>query len=259
MTWTMALSAMPLWQSGFLVVGLGTLFGMAGPVMLRHLLGIDRLKINNEVAGFKFAVVGVLYAVLLGFATVVTWEKFRDAEAAVLQESAAIAALHRLSDGVEQPAADEIKVQLQAYVHAVILDDWPAMNSGGYSQLVSKDLDGLYTAVIAHERHGAGEVAILQEMLSQLDAVTQARRARLALADGIIPGVVWVFLFAGAFITVVFTFFFGSTSLIAQVLMNGLLSALVFIALWVIAEINFPFTGPVQVSKYPLTVLLDEQ
>jgi hypothetical protein len=259
MTWTMALSAMPLWQSGFLVVGLGTIFGMAGPVMLRHLLGIDRLKINNEVAGFKFAVVGVIYAVLLGFATVVTWEKFRDADVAVLQESAALVALNRLTDGVEQPAADQIKVQLQAYIHAVIQEDWPAMNQGGFSRLVSKDLDGLYRAVIAHEQHGPGEVAILQEMLGQLDTVTQARRTRLALAAGIIPSVVWVILFSGAFITVVFTFFFGSTSLAAQVLMNGLLSALVFIALWVIAEINFPFTGPVQVSKYPLAVLLDEQ
>jgi Protein of unknown function (DUF4239) len=96
-------------------------------------------------------------------------------------------------------------------------------------------------------------------MLSQLDTVTQARRTRLALAAGIIPGVVWVILFSGAFITVVFTFFFGSTSLVAQVMMNGLLSALVFIALWVIAEINFPFTGPVQVSQYPLSVLLEQR
>ena len=49
-----------------------------------------------------------------------------------------------------------------------------------------------------------------------------------------------------------FTFFFGSASLLAQVMMNGLLSFLVFVALWVIAEINFPFTGPVHVTPEPL-------
>jgi hypothetical protein len=35
MDWTMALSAMPLGQSGLLVVGIGTAFGMLGPALLR--------------------------------------------------------------------------------------------------------------------------------------------------------------------------------------------------------------------------------
>jgi hypothetical protein len=257
MNWTMALSAMPLWKSCLLLVGLGTLFGMLGPALLRRYLGIERLKVNNEVAGFKFAVVGVVYAVILGFATVVTWEKFRDAEAAVQQEAGAVTALDRLSSGLEQPSARRIQDQLHAYVRAVINEDWPAMNVGGYSHKVTEELDGLYAAVIAHETHGT-EQAILSEMFYQLDQVTQARRARLGTAEGIIPGVIWGILLGGALITIVFTFFFGSASLIAQVMMNGLLSCLVCVALWVIAEINFPFTGPVHVTPEPMQIFLDD-
>jgi hypothetical protein len=44
---------------------------MAGPVVARHYVELSRLRTNNEVAGFKFATVGVLYAVLLAFAVVV--------------------------------------------------------------------------------------------------------------------------------------------------------------------------------------------
>jgi hypothetical protein len=253
----MALSAMPLWESFLLLVGIGTVFGMLGPALLRRYLGIERLKINNEVAGFKFAVVGVVYAVILGFATVVTWEKFRDADAAVLQEAGAVTALDRLSNGLEQPSAKDIRQQLHDYVATVINDDFPAMNTGGYSHKATQALDGLYAAVIAHEAHGP-EQAVLAEMFYQLDQVTQARRARLAMADGIIPGVIWGILIGGALITVAFTFFFGSASLIAQVMMNGLLSCLVFLALWVIAEINFPFTGPVHVTPQALTIFLND-
>ena len=36
----------------------------------RLLYGVDRLSLNNEVAGFKFAVIGVFYAVLLAFVVV---------------------------------------------------------------------------------------------------------------------------------------------------------------------------------------------
>jgi hypothetical protein len=258
MHWTRALSAMPLWQSALLTVGIGTVFGMLGPALLRRTLGIERLKINNEVAGFKFAVVGVVYAVILGFATVVTWEKFRDSESAVLQEAGGITALYRLAGGLEQPAALQIRGLVVTYAHAVIDDDFPAMGKGNYSRQATQTLDDLYDAVIAHAGHGNGEGAIVPEMLYQLDQVTQARRSRLSGAAGIIPDVIWLFLVAGALVTVAFTFFFGSASLIAQVMMNGLLSFLVFMALWVIAEINFPFTGPVHVTAQPFTAFLDD-
>jgi hypothetical protein len=258
MHWTRALSAMPLWQSGLLTVGLGTLFGMLGPALLRRYLGIDRLKINNEVAGFKFAVVGVIYAVILGFATVVTWEKFRDAEAAVQQEAGGIIALDRLAGGLEEPAQDQIRALLITYSHQAIDDDWVAMSKGNYSHKVTQTLDDIYGAVIVHAAHTGGEPAIVPEMLYQLDQVTQARRARLSDAAGIIPDVIWLFLVGGAVVTVLFTFFFGSSSLIAQILMNGLLSGLVFVALWVIAEINFPFTGPVHVTPQPFTAFLED-
>ncbi len=257
--WTMTLSSMPLLQSGLLVVGIGTLFGMLGPALLRRYLGIERLKINNEVAGFKFAVVGVVYAVILGFATVVTWEKFRDADTATLQEAAAVTAIDRLANGLEPPAAQDLHERLRAYAQAVIDSDWPAMNNGHYSRKVTQELDGIYNAVIAHREHAHGEQAIVPEMLYQLDQVTQARRARLTMASGIIPGVIWLFLISGAIVTVAFTFFFGSASLIAQVMMNGLLSFLVFAALWVIAEINFPFTGPVHVSPMPFRIFLEDR
>jgi Na+/proline symporter len=252
MEMTMAVSAMPAWQSALLIVGIGTFVGIAGPVLFRRAFGIERLRINNEVAGFKFAVVGVVYAVLLGFAIVVVWEKFHDAESAVVQEVGAIASLYRLSGGLEKPAAELIQAQLQTYAHTVITDDWPAMNHGTGSRAVSSALDALYAAVMLHKDHGPGEIAILQEMLNQLDTMTQARQARLSLAEGIIPGVVWMVLVTGAFICVIFTFFFGTSSLVAQVMMNGLLSLLIFMALFVIVEINYPFTGPFSVPPAPL-------
>ena len=64
-------------------------------------MDLARLRINNEVAGFKFATVGVLYAVLLAFAVIVVWEKFSDAENNVAQEAGAAATIYRLSWGIE--------------------------------------------------------------------------------------------------------------------------------------------------------------
>jgi hypothetical protein len=71
------LTSQPLWISGAIIIGGGTLLAMLGPVLVRRYVALDRLTINNEIAGFKFATVGVLYAVLLAFVIIVVWEKFQ--------------------------------------------------------------------------------------------------------------------------------------------------------------------------------------
>ena len=42
------------------------------------------------------------------------------------------------------------------------------------------------------------------------------RRERRVMADGIVPAIIWVVLFGGAFLTIGFTFFFGAENLRAQ-------------------------------------------
>ena len=82
-----------------------TAIAMCGPVYIRHRVGLERLTTNNEIAGFKFATVGVIYAVLLAFAVIVVWERFSEGEGAVLQEASAAATLYRLSAGADPDAA----------------------------------------------------------------------------------------------------------------------------------------------------------
>jgi hypothetical protein len=74
-----ALAAMPLWASAVLVVGLPTLVAAAAPLLVRRKVPLERLKQNNEVAGFKYATLGVIYGVLLAFVVIIIWEDFKDA------------------------------------------------------------------------------------------------------------------------------------------------------------------------------------
>ena len=51
----------------------------------------ELLRKNNDVAGFLFSAVGVIYAVVLGFVVVVVWEKY---DATVANVDTEIAAAH---------------------------------------------------------------------------------------------------------------------------------------------------------------------
>jgi len=98
------LAGLPLWVAAILLVVLPTIAAMCGPVLMRRRIGLERLTSNNEIAGFKFAAAGVIYAVLLAFAVFVVWEKFNDAETAVVQEAGASATIYRLTTGPDPEA-----------------------------------------------------------------------------------------------------------------------------------------------------------
>jgi len=197
---------------------------MGAPILIRRRVELARLRTKNEVAGFKFATVGVLYAVLLAFAVIVVWEKFSDAETAVAQEAGAAATIYRLANGLDDNTATAARDRLSGYIRILIYQEWPAMEQGGASKAATHALDDLYATVLAYAPTRPSDGALLGEVLRQLDSLTQARRARLVLASGIVPGVIWLVLFGGAFLTIGFTLFFGTENLPAQALMTGILA-----------------------------------
>jgi Protein of unknown function (DUF4239) len=254
----MFLSTMPLWLSGIILVGMTTLVAMSGPALIRRRIHLDRLRVNNEVAGFKFATVGVLYAVLLAFAVIVVWEKFAEAERTVAKEAGAVATLYRLAGGLDEETGRVFRQNLTDYSKAVMNEDWPAMEQGRDSAHVREALDHAYATILALHPADQRGGAVLSEVLRQLDLVTQARRDRLVTAAGTVPGVVWLVLFAGAVLTISFTFFFGTQNVVVQTLMTGMLSLLIFAGLFVIVAIDRPFAGSVKVQPEALHAVLQE-
>lgn len=245
------LSSLPLWLATILVIVLPTMIAMAGPVFVRRKFSLERLTTNNEIAGFKFATVGVIYAVLIAFAVIVVWERFNDAETAVLQEAGAAVTIYRLAAG-PAPEIAATRNALDKYLRLVIDQDWPQMAIGQESQQANSALNDLYTAAARVSEKGLLSAPITEELFKQLDSITQARRIRLHLGGGIVPDILWGVLFVGAMLTIGFTFFFGTENLGAQVLMTGILSVLVLMGLLVIISIDHPFTGPVHVESTPL-------
>jgi hypothetical protein len=119
------------------------------------------LAVNNEVAGFKFATVGVLYAVPLAFVVIIVWERLNEAENDVAQEAGAAVTIFRLADGLGSGPATALRDSLTSYVRTVVADDWPAMERGGGSPATRHALNGLYATLLTFhpdDRRGAALV-----------------------------------------------------------------------------------------------------
>jgi hypothetical protein len=254
----MFLTAEPLWLSGIVVIGLITLAGMLGPVLIRRNVGLERLRTNNEVAGFKFAAIGVLYAVLLAFAVILVWERFNAGENVVVAEAGAAATIYRLAGGVGGEEEAALRDEITAYLQAAITQDWPAMERGRASPAVTQAVNRIYATVLAFHPADRRASVVFAEILHQLDMLTQARRARLVIASAGIPAILWLALFVGAAVTIGFTFFFGTGNLRTQALMTGMLALLIASQLWVIVAIDRPFTGTVRVQPHALAAVLED-
>jgi hypothetical protein len=238
----------------FLFTGLA----MTGPFIVRLRVRLAQLRGNNEVAGFKFAVIGVLYAVLLAFVVISSWERFHDAESALASEGGAAATIYRLAGGLDESSAATLRTNLSAYLRSVLGDDWPAMVRGHSSSVTTRVLSDLYDEVIRYSPADLRASNLQTELLSELDQITRARRERLVMAEGTVPEVIWFVLFLGAGLTISFTFFFGTENLVAQSCMTGILAAIIFSAVLVIIALDRPYTGAITVSREPIRSVLED-
>jgi hypothetical protein len=251
------LTSRPGWVL-ILLLFLCTALAMTGPFLVRLRIRLAHLRGNNEVAGFKFAVIGVLYAVLLAFVVIIAWERFYDAERSLAREAGSAATVFRLSGGLDERSGAAMHENLSAYLRSVLADDWPAMVRGRSSAVTTRVLSDLYEVVVHFRPADLHDFNIQKDLLTQLDELTRARRERLVMAQGTVPNVIWFVIFLGATLTISFTFFFGTENLLAQSLMTGILAAIILSAVLVVVALDRPYTGAIVVPKEPIRAVLED-
>ena len=239
---------LPLWAVGVVITILAEIYAVGLMLLTRYLYGVSRLSLNNEVAGFKFAVVGVFYAVTLAFVVIAVWEDYRGTEVAVRNEAKATVDLYRVA--LALPGRN-IRQDLVTYVNDVREHGWDSMAIGKPSEVVAKDLEALSAAILAVEPQDQRELALYQHALRLLTVVTDNRNERLDSAGGSVPPILWFVLIVGGIITLGYPAFFGASNLMAQILMTASLAVLVAMSLLLGLAFDFPFTGDPHISVAP--------
>lgn len=240
----------PLWVQGLIIVIVAEIYAVGLMLLTRYVYGVSRLSQNNEVAGFKFAVVGVFYAVMLAFVVIAVWEDYRDTEAAVRDEAKATVDLFRVAEALPEEGS-EIRESLVKYVEDVRDDAWGTMALGSQSELVAGDLGRLNAAVFALQPEDQRETALFRHALVLLSVISDNRNERIDSADGSVPTILWFVLIVGGLITLGYPAFFAASNVVAQVLMTASLAALVAMSLLLGLAFDFPFTGDPHISQAP--------
>lgn len=232
-----------------LVVAAGVACFVILHAILQRRLRSEVLRRNNEVGGYLFSAVGILYAVVLGFVVVVVWQKYDVTVSNVENEVNSVADLFHFVDGITDPTRLEVRRDLHRYVDLVIGVEWPTMARGQPVSRAGADLlDDAFYRVDNFAPGSWKQFAAQQSAMRSAERLVDARRSRLIETVPAVPSVLWFALIAGAVAMIAFCYIFGVENRPAQLLMTAILVGLIGILFVVINEFSTPFAGSVRIS-----------
>jgi hypothetical protein len=115
---------------GVLVVCAVGLAALGGLALVQRLVPTEVRQGHNDVAGFIYAVVGVIYAVLLALMVIAVWEDYEKARDTVEQEANALAEIFWLAHGLPEPERHDLQEVARSYAREVVDEEWALMEHG---------------------------------------------------------------------------------------------------------------------------------
>jgi len=246
---------------GVLVVIGACLVALAGLELVQRLVPSEKRQEHNDVAGFLYAVVGVVYAVLLALLVIAVWEQFQRANETVESEANAVAEIAWLAHRLPEPERHVLQEEARAYAQEVVDEEWPQMEQGlegVQSRPEGWDLiDDIRATFQEVEPSTAAEQDFHAQGLTQIQRLYDARRMRMVQAEEGIPGILWAVLVFGAVVAVGFTYLFGLRNTWAHRLMVISLTAVIALVIFAIGAMEHPFSGGARVGPEAFELILE--
>jgi hypothetical protein len=242
---------------GVLMVFLAILLAVGGLALVEYLVPWQVRQRHNDVAGFIYPVLGVVYAVLLGFVTVAVWEDFEVARSTAESEANELAELFWLAHELPEPEGERLEELARSYARVVIDDEWSLMAEGQASSRAWALTDKMRSSIYDLEPDTAAEQVLYDRGLVLVHDLVDQRRLRLLEAGGGIPRILWGVLVIGGIIVVGFTYLFGLENTTSHRLMIASLAAIIALVTSTIYALDHPFTGLTQVEPHAFELVLE--
>ena len=220
----------------------------AGQLLVHRRFRSQDFIAHNDVGGIIITVSGALYAVILGFLTVVVWQHYIDARQLVVQESDADIDAWHTAVGLPLAVREQVRADMLEYAQIMVGREWPAMRRGGFEEqapILDMDaIDAVATTEPADRRESNAQTATLQ----QLTIMHDARQQRIAINRSGVSGFEWLVLLIGATCIICFCWLFGVRNARMQLLMTSIVVTIIVSTMVLLFELQYPFRSDVGIG-----------
>jgi Protein of unknown function (DUF4239) len=250
---------------GVLVVGGTCLVALAGLEVVQRLVPVTSRQRHNDVAGFIYAALGVIYAVLIALVVIAVWEEYDAASVTVEQEANALAEIFWLAHRLPDPEGTQLQELARSYAEEVIHKEWPLMEQGQAPLMTQTQgtpagwtlIDEIRANLQEFQPQTLADEQLYAEGLDQVQRLADARRMRLVAAEEGVPAVLWSVLIFGGVAAIGFTYLFGLDNTWAHRLMVLTLSAVIGLVLFTIGAMEHPFSGGARIGTEAFDLVLE--
>src|ERR687896_921682 len=179
------------------MVAVAVLIAVAGLTLVQRLVPVTIRKEHNDVAGFIYAVLGVIYAVLIALVVIAVWEDYAAARDTVEREASELDDVFRLAHPLPEPEGRQLQELARSYAQVVVDEEWDLMAQGRTSPRAWDLLDEMTLRFENVEVRTKAEEVLYAEALNRINELADARNARLVEAGEGIPTVLWGVLVVG--------------------------------------------------------------
>ncbi|HVA28174.1 MAG TPA: DUF4239 domain-containing protein [Candidatus Baltobacteraceae bacterium] len=243
MTWVYSL---PAWLAGMVFIGGWSVLAGAGLLMVRRFVAPPDLD-HNDVAGPIISTIGVVLAVMLSFMVVTVWQEYDQAAAVVNTEAGEIADLYHEAAALPPATRHAIRNGLKAYVALVVREEWPMMRAGRTSRAARLTITRVVDIVQMFAPATMAQQNAQADALAHGHNILDARRNRIFANSQAVPPLLWSMMIFVAVVTIGASYLFRVQSFSAHMLMAVALAAVIGAIFVMIAELDLPFRGDLQI------------
>jgi len=252
---------MPLAITGPAIILSLCAFAVVGLLLVRRFV-LPRLLIrsaDSEFSGTMVQSIMVFYGLAVALIAVGVFETYSDVSTIVSQEAAELGAMYRDASSYPEPIRPVLQQQLRDYAQYVIHTAWPAQQRGQVALGGIEMLNRFQATLTGFEPATDGQKILHGEALRAYNQLIEARSLRLdAVVNTGLPSVLWVVVLAGAFISLIATFFFKVEDLRLHAILVMLLAAFMGLIVFMIFAFDRPFRGDLGLKPEPYQLVYDK-
>jgi hypothetical protein len=198
---------------------------------------------DGDRAAGVFGVLATGFAVLLGLVVVLAFTSYDESRAGAEAEALTLAQQYEVAQLLPSGAGRRLASQLVCYGRSVVHQEWPRMQDGTQTDAANPWGLELFRTLRTIEPRTAAQQAAYAKWLDQRLDREAARGARIHGAVGVIPGPLWLVLFAIAAMIVGFMLLFADSGepAFVQATLIGTVVAVMVATLLVIGFLNHPY------------------
>ena len=247
---------------------------VSGPALIALLVGtsllaltwfrkhqLSRLRFGDgdvEFGAAMLASIMVFYGLATARTAVQVWEGYEKVKEITEHEASTLAAFYRDVSEYPEPARSALREQIREYTDMVIHNSWPQQRQGRIPVEGVKYLDQVQTTLVRFEPTTEAQKGLAIETLAAYDRMVEAHRMRLDSVERKLPGILWIVILLGAFISLVSSFYFPVHDARVHRVQVGLLAGFIGLVIFMMLALDRPYRGDLGLSAKPYEILYEQ-